>query len=86
MKDNKINYDDSECTYKDLTYRDLARYYCHNYNNKKTTMTELEDVIVEVDKDGNFNKPKIKTIKKLLDKFKIEVSTKILNNHCGGEC
>ena len=79
LKDDQINYDDSECIYKDLTYRDLAKYYCHNYNNKKVTSTELEDIIVEVDDEGNINKPSNKIIKKIMDSFKIEVSNKIFN-------
>lgn len=85
MNGNNINYDDSECTYKDLTYRDLAKYYYHNYNNRKVTTTELKDVIVEVDENGNFNELEIKTLRKLIEKFKIEVSSKIFNNQLGGE-
>ena len=79
IQNNEINYDDSECVYKDLTYRDLARYYYHNYNDRKVTSTELEDVIVEVDDNGNINRPTNKIIKKIMNNFKVEVSNRIFN-------
>lgn len=85
MNGNKIDYDDSECTYKNLTYRDLAKYYCRNYNNRKVTTTELKDLIIEIDEEGNLNQPEIKTIRKLMERFKEEVSNKIFNNRLGGE-
>lgn len=77
-------YDDSKCIYKKLTFRDLARYYYNNFTNKKFTTSDLKDVLVELDENGNYNQLNPKVIKNIMNQLKEEVSLKLFNN-IGGE-
>lgn len=83
--DYKAVQNNKESTYKKFSLRELAKLYFFNDVGRQMRPSDLEGLIVEKDESGNYIDLDRKSIKKLMDQLKTEVSLNLFNNDLRGE-
>lgn len=70
----------TKSTYKKFSLRELAKLYFNNDVGRQMRPSDLEGLIVEKDEFGNYKNLDRKSIKKLMDQLKAEVSLNLFND------